>query len=115
MTVPVYDKTAGEVTDGVNICYKRGGEPYLTVPRVDENGACTEGYTACNNVSSQSVCYPDDQMDLCPIVAMNWTDNYEKDQAAYIQSQLDDYHSVVLTETEIKTGVTLIGTHYQYF
>ena len=115
MTVPVYDKTAGAVTDGVNICYKRGGEPYLTVPRVDENGACTEGYTACNNVSSQSVCYPDDQMDLCPIVAMNWTDNYEKDQAAYIQSQLDDYHSVVLTETEIKTGVTLIGTHYQYF
>lgn len=46
---------------------------------------------------------------------MNWTDNYETDQAAYIQSQLDDYHSVVLTETEIKTGVTLIGTHYQYF
>ena len=112
ITVPIVDKSTGEATDGVNICYKRGGETYLNVPRVDENGACAEGYTACNPASTQSTCYPSDQLDLCPVVAMNWTDNYESDQTLYIQNQLTNYNYMVLTDTEQQTGVSIIGTHH---
>jgi len=55
---------------GTRICGTRGGDPFVNVTRVEQNGKCPKGTMACGRGQSpeNTVCYPpEDLMTSCPI------------------------------------------------
>lgn len=70
---------------GQKICGRRGGDPFVTVTRVNSEGKCPEGTAACSNKTSaeDTICYPArDLSEKCPINALKFISFQEITQAS---------------------------------
>ena len=70
-----------------HICGQRGGEPFKSVIRPDQEGNCSEGMTKCSNKTTpdNTICVKDGETDKCPITFFAITAskaNVQKSKAA---------------------------------
>jgi hypothetical protein len=99
---------------GKKICGVPGGLPYSQVQRVDKYGNCPSGYEECSRQTNDenTICYPKDKMDQCPINVISFAKNDEI-PTVFESRKLNDEWSVIFSHRSdalpVRTGIVSKG------